>query len=111
MLVLAAAACAAGAQSTLPPFDHDPQAEPPMVAGKLVEVSVSLHVINLTKIDDSAQRFSIDGYLFARWNDPRLAFVSKGPDDLARSYRPGEIWTPRLEFVNAIAPRARHLRR
>ncbi len=95
-------------QSTLPPFDHDPGAEPPMVGGKPVAVSVSLHVINLSKIDDSAQHFDIDAYLFARWNDPRLAFVPNGPDDLARTYRLGQIWMPRLELVNATGPRARH---
>jgi len=104
----AAAAGAGAAQSTLPPFDHDPGAEPPIVGGKPVVVSVSLHVINLSKIDDSAQHFDIDGYLFARWTDPRLAYVSKGPDDLVRTYRPGEIWIPRLEFVNATAPRKIH---
>jgi hypothetical protein len=107
-LAIARPAGAATAQSTLPPFDHDPGAEPPMVGGKPVVVSISLHVINLSKIDDSAQHFDIDGYLFARWNDPRLGFVSKGPDDLVRTYRLGEIWIPRLEFVNATAPRTRH---
>jgi len=108
MVVLAMPVAAAAADSTLPPFDYDPSAEPPMAGGKPEVVSVSLHVINLSKIDDSAQHFDIDGYLFTRWNDPRLAFVSKGPDDLVRSYKPGEIWSPRLEIVNATAPRERH---
>ena len=108
ILVLAAPIVAAARESTLPPYDHDPGAEPPIVGGKPVVVSVSLHVINLSKIDDSAQHFDIDGYLFARWNDPRLGYASKGPDDLIRTYRPGEIWTPRLEFVNATSPREIH---
>ncbi|MHB8384038.1 MAG: hypothetical protein ACYDC3_17050 [Candidatus Binataceae bacterium] len=107
VLAMPIAAAAAGS-STLPPFDHDPGAEPPMVGGKPVIVSVSLHVINLSKIDDSAQHFDIDGYLFARWNDPRLEYVSKGPGDLIRTYRRGEIWIPRLEFVNATSPRKIH---
>lgn len=107
VLAMPSAAAAAGS-STLPPYDHDPGAEPPITGGKPVIVSVSLHVLNLSKIDDSAQHFNIDGYLFKRWNDPRLAFVSKGPEDLVRTYRPGEIWIPRLEFVNATAPRERH---
>jgi len=107
-LVLAGPIAAAAGESTLPPYDHDPGAEPPIVGGKPVVVSVSLHVINLSKIDDSAQHFDIDGYLFARWNDRRLGYASKGPDDLIRTYRPGEIWTPRLEFVNATSPREIH---
>lgn len=107
-VMLAMPVAAVAADSTAPPYDHEPTAEPPMIGGKPVVVSVSLHVINLSKIDDSAQHFDIDGYLFTRWNDPRLAFVSKGPGDLVRSYQPGEIWSPRLEIVNATAPRERH---
>jgi len=108
MLALAMPLRAAQPVPTLPPFDHDPGAEPPAVGGDPVVVSVSLHVINLSKIDDSAQHFDIDAYLFARWNDPRLAFVPKGSDDLLRTYRPGEIWIPRLEILNAAAPRNLH---
>jgi hypothetical protein len=108
MLMLSRPIGALAADSTLPPYDHDPGAEPPIVDGKPVVVSVSLHVINLSKIDDSAQHFDIDGYLFARWNDPRLGYLSKGPADLIRTYRVGEIWTPRLEFVNATSPRTVH---
>ncbi len=102
-----AAACAAST-SYLPPYDRDPQAEPPTVGGKPIMVSVSLHVINISKIDDSAQHFSMDAYLFARWIDPRLAFKPTGPDDQLRVYKIGDIWIPRLEILNASEPRSKH---
>ncbi|MGH7812634.1 MAG: hypothetical protein ACREQI_01345 [Candidatus Binataceae bacterium] len=81
---------------------------PPGATGQPIDVYISLHLVNLASIDEVAQRFTIDGYLFLKWKDPRLAFVPSGPDDRERDYTPGQIWLPKLSILNAAMPRERY---
>jgi Neurotransmitter-gated ion-channel ligand binding domain/Neurotransmitter-gated ion-channel transmembrane region len=74
--------------------------DPPMRGGKPVEIAVGLFFLNLISLDEAVQTFTFAGYLYAEWNDYRLA----EPQDDVRYYRPGEIWQPCLEFDNAAAP-------
>jgi hypothetical protein len=86
----------------------DPILQPPNQAdGKPLEVVIGLHVVNLAAIDEVSEQFQLDAYMFAQWIDPRLAFTPQGPQDRVRNYRPGQVWTPQLEMINAAAPRAR----
>ncbi|MBF6568460.1 MAG: hypothetical protein IVW54_06250 [Candidatus Binataceae bacterium] len=63
-------------------------------------------ITNIAGIDEAAERFQINAYLFADWRDPRLQHPPK-PGGLPVSYRPGEIWHPQAEFVNAVRPHER----
>jgi hypothetical protein len=82
---------------TMPPSDGHP-----------LEVAVGLYIINVTSIDEVAEQFQIDGYLFARWVDPRLAYTPSGSGDLSRELKPDQVWIPRLEMINAVTPRDRY---
>jgi len=90
------------------PPQGDPLLTPPAPPGKRVKVSVGLHIINLASIDEVKEQFEIDGYLMARWNDPRLVFMPTTPDDIKRNYKQGEVWIPYFEMVNGVSPHERY---
>ena len=81
---------------------------PPLRDGNPVAVAISIHIINLASIDEVKQQFEIDGYLMARWIDPRLAFAPTQPNDQHRQYTRVQVWIPSFEIVNAVAPRQRY---
>ena len=81
---------------------------PPMQDGKPVEVEVGLHVINIASIDEVLEQFEVDGYLVARWKDPRLVYAPVGPADQKREYQRGQVWIPYLEMVNGVTPHDRY---
>jgi hypothetical protein len=80
--------------------------EAPRANGQPVVVDVAMHIMNLYDIDEVAQRFKLVCYLFAQWHDPRLVFTPRDANDRLRVMRPGTIWQPRFEFVNATVPHA-----
>lgn len=102
LLLSAAPSRAAAAQ----PF-RDPMLAPPSLHEK-IDVAVGLHILNVASIDEVDQTFTIDGYLFERWKDPRLAFTAENPDDKVRRYNYGEFWIPRVEMINGASPRDRY---
>jgi hypothetical protein len=83
----------------------DPLLSPPAQAGKPVVVQLTLDVLNIPSIDEVGEQFTLDGYLFAKWSDPRLAFKSSGAEDVEKIYNVGEIWMPSFEMINAAGPR------
>jgi hypothetical protein len=85
----------------------DPILQPPFEDGNPIEVTVSLHVVNIASIDEVSEQFALDAYMFERWIDKRLAYSPIGPQDQVRNYEPGQIWTPQLEMNNAASPRTR----
>jgi hypothetical protein len=101
-LTAAAAPPAPGLEVEEPPT-RDPLLGPPITPGQKINVGVGLHIMNIASIDEVAEQFTVDGYLLAKWIDPRLAFTPTG-DRKMRLYRPGEIWAPRLEIINASSP-------
>ncbi|MDB5108418.1 MAG: neurotransmitter-gated ion-channel ligand-binding protein [Candidatus Binatus sp.] len=113
-LIILAAILFAGAASAAPPATLPSQPQqilmlaPPRTNGTPIDVAVGLHIINIAAIDEVSETFTIDGYLFERWKDPRLAFTPTDPLDLERRYSPGDIWVPRVEMINAAAPRDRY---
>ncbi len=85
----------------------DPILQPPFEDGKPIAIVIGLHIVNLAAIDEVNEQFELDAYLFARWIDKRLAYISEGPQDQVRNYANGQIWTPQLEMINAATPRSR----
>jgi neurotransmitter-gated ion-channel len=108
LVVTAMLTASAYAAQTAAGIAIDPILQPPNQAdGKPIEVVIGLHVVNLAAIDEVSEQFQLDAYMFAQWIDQRLAFTPQGPQDQVRSYRPGQVWTPQLEMINAAAPRSR----
>ncbi len=69
--------------------------------GKAVEVKVGVTFLDIEKVDAATSTYTVMGYLFYEWKDPRLAFRQLEPDHF-HVYRNDEIWTPNLEIVNAV---------
>ena len=64
------------------------------------QVWVSAFVFDIDRIDDAAQRFSIDFFLSVRWRDPRLAVEGKPEVGRTRSIGIDKVWTPRILVIN-----------
>jgi hypothetical protein len=77
---------------------------PPSLDGEKIPIQIALDVINLSDIDEVAQRFRVVAYLLAKWKDPRLAFVPKAAWERFRVYHPDEVWTPHFDFANGVVP-------
>ncbi|MGA8569602.1 MAG: hypothetical protein WB580_17555 [Candidatus Binataceae bacterium] len=104
---LATSATAAPPPSAAFPAGVDPNAMllPPPADGGQVKVSVALHVLNLSSIDEVTERFQLTGYLLAQWRDPRLAYRPSGAADKFRALSPDSVWRPKLVMINVVAPR------
>jgi hypothetical protein len=74
--------------------------ERPSVDGKQVVVEIGIFVIDVYEIDDVDQRFNIDLFLVARWNDPRLALPETERKGQKRFMSLDDIWTPRALILN-----------
>jgi hypothetical protein len=79
---------------------------PPTRDGERIPVQIALQVINLSDINEVAQRFRVVAYLRAEWKDPRLSFTPKAAWETFRVYRPDEVWTPHFDFANGVTPHA-----
>ncbi|MGO9605508.1 MAG: hypothetical protein ACLQAT_19325 [Candidatus Binataceae bacterium] len=78
---------------------------PPPDDGGPTQVAAALYVTNLAEVDEARERFHIDGYLFERWKDPRLAFKPPAGNSGFRDIKPGQLWIPSLVIVNAAEKR------
>jgi len=87
------------------PVDPNSMLLPPPTADRRVEVTVALHVLNLSGISEVTERFQLTGYLLAQWRDPRLTYKPAGPRDMYRIVAPDSVWRPRLVIINVIEPR------
>ncbi len=106
LVVLAFAAIASAAYASAPAANT--LLQPPLQHGQPVKVAIGLRIINIASIDEVKEQFELDGYLIARWSDPRLAYTPDGPDDGSREYERGQIWIPYFEMVNAVYPHDRY---
>jgi hypothetical protein len=102
--IFASLAARAAALTLLDPVT-DPLLAPPAQGGKPVVVQLTLDVLNIPSIDEVNEQFTLDGYLFAKWNDPRLAFKPASSQDVEKIYNVGEVWMPSFEMINSVAPR------
>jgi Neurotransmitter-gated ion-channel ligand binding domain/Neurotransmitter-gated ion-channel transmembrane region len=96
----------AHAEAPVPVGEQNEMLRPPLQEGKPVAVSIALHVINLADIDEVSERFNLMFYLIAQWQDPRLAFIPRGPAERFHVFMPNQIWHPRLEFINELGSRS-----
>ncbi len=106
-LALIARCHPAAAAESAPPLITEaanPLLNPPVSDGYRLQVSIALRVINISGIDEVAQRFNVVGYLVARWKDPRLAFTPRAPWEKFRTYAPDQLWCPHFDFVNGVVP-------
>jgi len=74
--------------------------ERPSMNGEPTVVKVGLFVIDVDEIDDVNQRFSVDMFIAARWQDPRLALPQAERKGQVRFMSMDDIWTPRILFIN-----------
>ncbi|HTY55623.1 MAG TPA: hypothetical protein VMB26_10505 [Candidatus Binataceae bacterium] len=101
------AASPSASQSPVAMLKDNPLLTPPIHDGEKVPVQIALRVVNLSDIDEVAQRFRVVAYLLASWKDPRLAFTPTAAWDKFRVYRPYyEVWTPDFDFANGVVPHA-----
>ena len=100
---LATPALAASPHNGFPVDPNSMLLPPPNPAGR-IEVTVALHVLNLSMISEVTERFQLTGYLLAQWHDPRLIYQATGPNDTYRIIAPDSIWRPRLVIINAVEP-------
>jgi hypothetical protein len=78
---------------------------PPPTQNGRVDVSVALHVLNLSDINEVAERFHLTGYLLARWRDSRLAYQPTSPGDKFKPLAHDSVWLPLLVIINTTEPR------
>ncbi len=78
---------------------------PPLQEGQPIPVSIAIHVINLSDIDEVMQRFHLMFYMFVQWHDSRLAFTPRDPLERFHVYAIDQVWHPRLDFINAVGAR------
>ncbi len=104
LLVCARSVTAAGSAPLTVANEVDPLLNPPVSDGDKLPVAIAMRVINISDIDEVAQRFKIVGYLIAHWKDPRLAFTPRGSWEKFRTFSPDQVWCPRFDFVNAVVP-------
>ncbi len=82
--------------------DHPKPVRWPGEGGKTVEVSLGIVVVDFARINLREESFDMAGYLDTSWTDPSLAIGPSQERVEVRRYRPGAIWSPALEFVNAV---------
>lgn len=74
--------------------------ERPNAGGEATEVTVTLYLIDIDRVDDVNQRFDIDMFLHVAWQDPRLAAGDGRDAGRSRAMPLNEIWSPRGLVVN-----------
>src|SRR3954471_2348252 len=92
---------AAGARPANPPGRPTP-VRWPGEGGKKVEVKLGIVVVDFARINLREESFDMAGYLDTSWTDPSVALEAGSKPVGVRRYRPGQIWAPALEFVNAV---------
>jgi len=74
----------------------------PGEGGKRIRVSIGLYLVDFARINLREESFDMAGYLDSSWVDPTLALGKGESSGKVRRFRPGQIWAPALEFVNAV---------
>lgn len=74
--------------------------ERPSQNGEPTVIEVNLFVIDVDEINDVKQTFSIDLFVVARWQDPRLALPETERRGKVRFMMIDDIWTPKILLIN-----------
>lgn len=92
LLVFAVASPQPGTALTLVP-------QPSQQTGdKTVTLSVTIHLLDLLRIDDADQTAFVDFALWVSWQDESLA----SPGAPARFFRTNQVWVPNLQIINSF---------
>jgi hypothetical protein len=59
---------------------------------------VTIHLLDLLRIDDAEQTAFVDFALWVSWHDESLA----SPGAPTRFFKPTEIWVPNLQIMNSL---------
>jgi hypothetical protein len=86
------------AQSPVAQWPPPAAKEYPGAAGSPVIVRTAIFLANLTEIDELAERFTVNAYLFLSWKDPRLAYTSSF--ETHREVPLDRIWVPKINLIN-----------
>lgn len=70
--------------------------------GNRIKVSLGIYLIDFARINLREESFDMAGYLDVSWTDPTIALKPEERRGKVRRFRPGRIWAPALEFVNAV---------
>jgi hypothetical protein len=72
---------------------------PPLQTGdEAVELIVTIHLLDLLRIDDANQTAFVDFALWVNWHDESLASPGAPP----RFFRTNQIWVPNLQVMNSL---------
>lgn len=74
--------------------------ERPDPEGVPTKVELGIYLLDLSKIDDLEQEFSVDLYITARWRDTRLVSGTAAGDSSARVLPLSEVWDPMIGALN-----------
>ena len=74
----------------------------PGEGGRRIRVSIGVYLVDFARINLREESFDMAGYLDTAWVDPTLALKPGDARGRVRRYRPGQVWSPALEFVNAV---------
>jgi hypothetical protein len=74
--------------------------ERPSRTGEPTVIELGVFVIDIDEIDDVNQRFSIDMFVVARWQDPRLALPEAERKGKVRFMMIDDVWTPKILLLN-----------
>jgi len=99
---LASAGAAADEAGPLPESLRREGIHWPGEGGNRIEVSIGLYLIDFARLNLREESFDMAGHLDTSWTDPTIALKPQERRGKVRRYRPGQIWAPALEFVNAV---------
>jgi len=74
----------------------------PGEGGRRIPVALGVYLIDFARINLREESFDMAGYLDVSWTDPTIALKPDERKGKVRRFRPGQIWAPALEFVNAV---------
>lgn len=74
--------------------------ERPSRNGEPTIIELGVFIIDIDEIDDVNQRFSVDMFIVARWEDPRLALPEAERMGKVRFMMIDDVWTPKVLLLN-----------
>jgi len=74
--------------------------ERPSRNGEPTVIEIRVFLIDIDEINDVNQRFSVDIFISARWQDPRLALPDVERQGKVRFMMIDDVWTPRILLLN-----------
>lgn len=86
------------------------RSERPSVNGEPTVIEIGVFLMDIDEIDDVNQRFGVDVFMAARWQDSRLALPEAERQGRKRILSFDEIWTPRVLVLNdrGLTPQLPH---